>query len=325
MVRRSSFNQGFTLVELLVVIAIIGVLVALLLPAIQAAREAARRSQCSNNLKQLSLGVLNFESSLKCIPYNRTSDYPGWTPGWDKWGDAAGPGSRAWSWLASVLPYIEQGEISKQAGVPDTYFGQTKLVETTIATFLCPSDEIGSRGPIQGRSRYMRGVALIGLTNYDGVMGANFCWGEYANPRNPSEPGDCEPWLWGDGVLPIMGWANPIELRTITDGTTRTIMIGEQAFEEARATCALTTCYGLGYAWAHSVEASASASMPLNLPRPEESPDYQKHMGFSSRHPGGVDFALVDGSVRFFSEDISLGVQRAMATIKGDEQLVESN
>ena len=170
----------------------------------------------------------------------------------------------------------------------------------------------------------MKGVASVGLTNYDGVMGANFCWGEFANPRNPPQPGDCEPWLWGDGVLPVMGWAKPIELRKVIDGTSKTLMIGEQVYDELRASCALPSCYGLGYAWAHAVEASASASMPLNLPVPGETPDYQKHMGFSSKHPGGANFALIDGSVRYFREDLSLGVQRAMATIKGEEQLAET-
>src|SRR6185312_16882698 len=110
-----------TLVELLVVIAIIGILVALLLPAVQAARESARRSQCTNNLKQLGLGFLNFESSMKIVPFNRYSDYA--YP--NAWGTSTGPQTKAWSWIASILPYVEYNDLYAAAGVPNQTFSAT--------------------------------------------------------------------------------------------------------------------------------------------------------------------------------------------------------
>jgi prepilin-type N-terminal cleavage/methylation domain-containing protein/prepilin-type processing-associated H-X9-DG protein len=327
MLSKERSFKGFTLVELLVVIAIIGILVALLLPAIQAAREAARRAQCTNNLKQVALGVLNFESTKKYLPYNRASDYPQilqtLTPDWDKWGPPTGPLSKAWSWIASTLPYIEEGGLYEQGKIPDEVFFKSTAVDKSIANLFCPSDELKQVSPISPvKSLYMQGNKAVGLTNYDGVMGANFCWGEFANPRNPSKPGDCEPWLWGDGVLPIYSWINHIQLKHVTDGTTKTLMIGEKAYDELRASCSTNNCYGMGYSWAHSVEASASAAIPFNLPKPGEQPDFTRHMGFSSKHSGGLNFAFVDGSVQFIGE-ISIGVQRALATIKGQEQLSE--
>ncbi|MBA3480411.1 MAG: DUF1559 domain-containing protein [Pirellulales bacterium] len=325
MFRFNQKSNGFTLVELLVVIAIIGVLVALLLPAVQAAREAARRAQCANNLKQIGLGALNYESTMKHIPYNRYSD-PGYVDD-AKWGDPTGSGSRAWSWLASLLPYIEANNVYDQGGIPDALYRVSSAVGVNIPTLLCPTDEMVAFSPYsRARSRYMRGILLVGLTNYDGVLGANTCWGEWANPRAPrldSVPFDCEPWGFGDGALPVLGWLNPLKLSNITDGTSRTFLAGEQVWDEARGTCPTTQCYGLGFAWAHTIEATATAAIPPNEaiagPNSSTSPDFTIDNGFNSHHPGGVTFAYVDGSVQFISDTISLGLYRAMATIQGEE------
>jgi prepilin-type processing-associated H-X9-DG protein len=123
--------------------------------------------------------------------------------------------------------------------------------------------------------------------------------------------------------MPIMGWIDPVKLQHITDGTSKTFMIGEKVYDELRANCPTASCYGMGYSWAHSVEASATAAIPFNLPQPGETPDFTRDMGFSSKHPGGLNMALVDGSVRFIGE-ITIGVQRAMATIKGQEPLTDN-
>jgi prepilin-type N-terminal cleavage/methylation domain-containing protein len=330
-------HKAFTLVELLVVIAIIGVLVALLLPAVQAAREAARRSQCTNNLKQIGVAVHNYESATKEIPYNRYSDNYGAPAA--AWGRAiVNCGSqcestlpcRAWSWLASILPYLEQGTLYSQGGIPQTPLETSPVVGAVIPAFHCPSDLLAESNPLERTNTYyVRQLREIGLTNYDGVMGAQSNVPLFV-VDNVDAPGQNEPWANGNGVMAVLAWQNPLGFRNIEDGTSRTFMAGEQAFEPSRAACGdIGKCYGMGYSWAHSIEASATAAIQPNFavpgrPSPDPSVDtfpYRSQFGFNSMHPGGLSFVYVDGSVHFVNEDIDLGVYHAMATIKGGETL----
>jgi prepilin-type N-terminal cleavage/methylation domain-containing protein len=318
-------TRGFTLVELLVVIAIIGVLVALLLPAVQAAREAARRSQCTNNLRQMAIAVQNYEVANKVIPFNRFDGNYELQPS-TKWGDPTGPASKGWSWLASILPYLEQGSIFEQGDIPNSTFGSNPATGRVIETFECPSDELQNFNPMaRMTSLNMSGVLLAGLTNYDGVNGSNFGWGEFTNPRVNSEgiANPFDPWDNGDGMFPPQAWVAPLKFRNVADGLSNTLMAGEQAFVEARATCKVD-CPGMGYTWAHSVDATASAAFAPNYAAPGKVFDssirpFELYNGFYSSHPGGVVFALADASVQFVSEDISLGIYRAMGTIDGSE------
>ncbi|MCC6492526.1 MAG: DUF1559 domain-containing protein [Pirellulales bacterium] len=333
MLRLSSKRSGFTLVELLVVIAIIGVLVALLLPAVQAAREAARRSQCTNNLRQIGLGVHNYESAKKEIPYNRYSGNYGVPDSF--WGgpQVNGPGApcRAWSWLASILPYLEQAAIYQQGGIPTTPLGSTTAISTVIPMLECPSDELPDVNPLaRVNTWYVKGVRLVGLTNYDGVMGAQSNVPPFSNANAEGADRGNEPWFNGNGIMAIFAWQDPLGFRNVEDGTSRTLMAGEQAFEISRANCGVDgKCYGLGYTWAHSIEASATASIPPNYsvpgqpsldPTAEQFP-YRTQFGFNSMHPGGLNFVYADGSVQFIDESIELGVYRALATIRGGETL----
>ncbi|HEX6961101.1 MAG TPA: DUF1559 domain-containing protein [Lacipirellula sp.] len=327
-------KRGFTLVELLVVIAIIGVLVALLLPAVQSAREAARRSQCTNNLKQIGLGVLNYESSKKELPYNRYSGNYGVPDTF--WGVAqVGRGSplcRAWSWLSTILPHIEQAAIFDQADIPNSPIQGNPAIGAVIPTFQCPSDDLAANNPLyRSNTWYVFGVINAGMTNYDGVMGAQSDVPPFAND-NAEAPGQglTEPWLHGNGVMRIFAWQDPLGMENVEDGTSRTFLAGEQAFELSRASCWQEgKCYGLGYSWFHSVEASATAAIQPNFAvpgQPSLDPNvdtfpYRSQFGFNSMHPGGVHFVYVDGSVHFINEDIELGVYHAMATIRGGETL----
>jgi prepilin-type N-terminal cleavage/methylation domain-containing protein len=155
-------RTAFTLIELLVVIAIIGVLISLLLPAVQKIRESANRMTCRNNLKQLALAVHNYHQDQGFFPVN-TLDAVNWGYNWD---------GRNWSWLARILPYVEQEPLLRQANIPDNTLAQSQaLCATQIKLFLCPSDPLSSAGP--RTDAYNLAPSPVGQTNYKGVSGAN--------------------------------------------------------------------------------------------------------------------------------------------------------
>ncbi len=314
--RGTQERSGFTLIELLVVIAIIAILIALLLPAVQQAREAARRTQCRNNLKQLGLAVHNYADTYDSMfPINRYGDYAFSS----SWGSAY-EDSRSWSWFVSTMPYLDASPLYNQLNHENVALKDSLYLSRTIPCYLCPSDLLYGTGPKNERSHYLRTNPLVGMTNYKGVQGANFCWGDWANPGTGGH--GCEPWEDGDGILFPMNWARVVRLRDVTDGTSNTTMVGEQTYDPNGPG---DMRYGIGFAWAHSVEACAIANGPINARRPNGTPyasgDWQGMNGFRSRHTGGAHFCMADGSVRFMSENIALGVYRALATIKGGEVL----
>jgi prepilin-type N-terminal cleavage/methylation domain-containing protein/prepilin-type processing-associated H-X9-DG protein len=306
-------RRGFTLIELLVVIAIIAVLIGLLLPAVQKVREAAARISCSNNLKQLALAVHNYHDANHKFPTGRYGDY-------DNPSAFGGPfeDSTSWSWLTDVLPFIEQDNVGQQGGIPTTRLDRSSATAQTIKMFLCPSDQAGSRSPYPEKSHYMRTGIPVGLTNYKGVQGANFCWGPWLNPGTNGK--GCEPWFQGDGLIYPMVWEHPLNFNDVSDGTSNTFMMGEDVWDPDSPGPGR---FGQGFAWAQSVEACRTCAIPPNLTLqggpPIAADDWRQRHGFKSRHPGGLQFALADGSVRFVSNNIPLGLYRAMATIAGGE------
>jgi prepilin-type N-terminal cleavage/methylation domain-containing protein/prepilin-type processing-associated H-X9-DG protein len=210
-------DRGFTLIELLVVIAIIAVLIALLLPAVQSAREAARRAQCSNNMKQLGLALHNYLTSQDAVPHVYIRLYPpgSQTPGApsDGWGD--------WSPVSQMFPYLEQGPLYNTINFMwpnrNGAFPNTSVLGTRIASFLCPSSPI-AKGNIACN------VLIVSPgNNYFGSVGPSMNWQASQNP-----PGlfafDGNPRLNGNT------WQNAtpaISIRDISDGTSNTIAFGE--------------------------------------------------------------------------------------------------
>jgi len=211
-------GRGFTLIELLVVIAIIAVLIALLLPAVQSAREAARRAQCTNNLKQLGLALHNYLTSVDAVPHVYPLWY--WTSATANGGGSDGWG--AWSPQSMLFPYLEQSTLynainfrlsNRNSGVESN----SSLIGTRIQSFLCPSSPLA-----QGTVACCPNIKAPG-NNYFGSVGPSISYTSDANP-----PGlfyyDFNPPVYG---APWAPQSSPISLRDITDGTSNTIAFGE--------------------------------------------------------------------------------------------------
>jgi len=215
-----SRRRGFTLVELLTVIAIIGVLLSLLLPAIQSAREAARRANCRNNLRQVALALTHYYDANKQFP-----------PGKFLTKKDIGVNGKAWSWLAEVLPFIEEAPLHKQGRVGRVTLAESGILDRQISVYLCPSDP-DTREP-KSDAGDLDG-STVGQTNYQAVSGAN--WGADASQksddigtdwRNPGKNGSFDRLDRGDGILIRSNANSPRKLRQVTDGTSKTFLIDE--------------------------------------------------------------------------------------------------
>lgn len=323
---RSSTRPAFTLVELLVVIAIIGILVGLLLPAVQAAREAARRMQCSNNLKQLGLAFHNYESSTKSFPSNfalrNTSSNSNVFPN-------TGPGiaNSSRSWMQGVLPYIEQTNLYSQidfanglqprTAAATTPVGRNRLVaQTIVPSFLCPSDDSNEGGRLTGRSDLNETAAPAdawAVTSYKACAGSNWNQGlfRWTDPSGKNA-GNGDGLNRGNGVICSNqdNGNSTTKMGQISDGTSNTFIIGE----------AMPGWTSWNW-WYNSNAVTATCAIPLNrvLKVLKAPGDWGNNYSFASRHTGGGQFALGDGSVRFVSENIDTLIYRAQASISSGE------
>jgi prepilin-type N-terminal cleavage/methylation domain-containing protein len=214
-------RPGLTLVELLVVLAIIAILIGLLVPAVQKVREAANRTACTSNLRQLALAVHAYHDAERRLPYNQfLGPYKG------------GPDSTAWSWLARLLPYIEQNNLYAAGSIPRKTLRQSGVADRQLALLLCPSDPGSSSGPRLDAGN-LPGFAT-GQTNYKGVSGAN--WGDDLQGDGPNFPtdwrnrgsnGSFDGHSRGDGIFYRVDYTRRLRLEHIRDGASNTLLIGE--------------------------------------------------------------------------------------------------
>ena len=301
---QTQSKRAFTLVELLVVIAIVAILMALLLPAVQQAREAARRIQCRANLKQLGLAMHNYHDVHQMFPINTSFTHD------------VGPLSRTRSWLQGILPQIEQSVLSELIDPSDSIYASRLIADLSIPLFRCPSDTH------DGHMNLRADVPddwVLGVTNYKAVGGSNWGVGNFVHSEASGRfAGSTDGLNEGNGVI-CPGYLQPVvtRFRDITDGTSNTFAVGE------------TVAGWTKWAWWFSFNASTgTCAIPLNykpdgISDEDNITDWRNNYGFMSRHTGGASFALADGSVKFISQSIDLGVYRALATIQGGEVIGE--
>ncbi|WP_010585578.1 DUF1559 domain-containing protein [Schlesneria paludicola] len=356
--RAYRFRRGFTLIELLVVIAIIAVLIALLLPAVQQAREAARRTQCKNNMKQLGLALHNYLDVHGTFPIQyRLNNLPGVL--------------NQVSWIHNILPMIDQGNIYNSwdsnytwntgangvqadprigaGGVAAPAQGSNAwLLGRGLPALICPSETSPAVGGVSPGSRIINfNVAAtndmkIGITNYQGVLGSSWVsgtiqvtsgvWGtsRFCGPYDTLSatiqaqyPFRCPSGFMGRGND---GQGIPTRIRDITDGASNSLMLGETSFNQ-NALSAWFWFNGVLATTAFQLNRPAECAAGLGLPLAQGWnacwSDWPNQQGFSSQHVGGAHFSLCDGSSRFISQNIDLGLYRSLGTIQGGEVIGE--
>lgn len=333
--RISRSVEGFTLVELLVVIAIIGVLVALLLPAVQAAREAARRSQCQNRMRQLGIASQNFADVRKAFPPAN-----GKLSSAEQDRNSRGTGN--WGYLAFLTPYVEQDNLKNLLDPKFAYDRQAQdvrdfLDNTPIAEFKCPSfspfqpvntSDFGSGDPTETESGLATAYyAVLGanLDEYTGTALVPGCGrGNRLNEGSPYEMlensagnGRCHSNPNGEGKVATNGvitFDSKVDFRSITDGTSNTFIIGESAFGDPANMGTRPWWIGAATTWFYTAH---NLTHPLNSVTTKDVP--RNEISFGSDHPGGCHFTMADGSVQFVQEDIELETLWAFASREGSE------
>lgn len=343
---RQQLRLGFTLVELLVVIAIIGLLIALLLPAVQSVREAGRKTQCQNNLRQIGLAILSYANArarlpeATCYPFEKRGAF---NPDVSIYEQADGPGgrlvtARGGTWVVHVLPFIEQQSLHDQFDLtkPMRDAPNHDAAQTAVRAFICPSDVtispiLEKRGDSitnPGLSAY-RGnpdsslglwyPVSIGPTHPDGC--SDFCPPdqEYCcrgcgfGTRGLQADGQCNPSQYADSSAGMFSrFPVGYRLAEISDGMSKTLMAGETIPADSVYNGAFCINFPL-----------ASTTIPLNTMRSDggsgQSRLWPAATGFKSRHLGGAHFVLGSASVTFMSESIDYRVFNELGSRAGGE------
>ena len=332
---QKTMKRGFTLVELLVVIAIIGILIAMLLPAVQAAREAARRLQCSNQLKQMGVAALSHHDAHGHFPTN------GWGYIWIGDSNRGFGRNQPGGWMFNILPFMEQQQLHDvQIGKigPDLLAAGSTLISTPIATFNCPTRRASKPYPTQSWSSHFRSPNYASNTEYV----ARSCYagngGDYFtspatadgfSDQGPTNHAAGESAEWIAGLDKIEGLATGIffagsrvKIRDITDGTANTYLIGEKYLDAYH----YDTGNGSGdnenmymgdngdiVRWAHS-----------DYPPMRDLAGGSYYMMFGSAHPTGFNAVMCDGSVHMISYDIEYETHRCLHNRKDGQPVDKS-
>ena len=305
----SPARRAFTLIELLVVIAIIAVLVAILLPAVQQAREAARRTQCKNNLKQIGLAMANYEESFTCYP-----------PGWimleehgHHYEHSVHEGTNGFGWATHLLHYLDNAAVYHQMDPNVPISDPSQPAYPSLESYLCPSDTESNQNPFWTSVSEEDGSDIIDVpsASYVGVFGPediHECGEGHGHSHGHSHDAD----LVVDGQCKSTGpfyHNSSVKVRDVLDGLSNTLFVGERKMVESEE--AMST-------WVGVVPEGEEAFVRI-LGSTDHSPNFGHSEDFSSHHPGGAQFVLGDGAVRFVSEAIDTPSYQAMGTIRGGE------
>ncbi len=302
-------RKAFTLIELLVVIAIIGILIGLLLPAVQKVRDAAARLQCTNNLKQIGLAMMNYESTYRMFPagYLDNLSINPMNPAATSNPDPV----IGWGWGTLILPYLEQEPLFKSINVNSIAMnnnsaGAVAFRKTVIKGFLCPSDDTG--------------------LNTFTINGFELAKGSYAGVNGQGELADFDS-AFGLGML-LRG--RGVSISEVTDGLSNTLFVGERSSKSAKQAVGMLPgiCTWVGALPGGDLDGESPALYILghtgditdphkpNTPQPD---GFYHAEDFTSKHSGGVNFLFGDGSVRFITDSINGQTWAKLGTRAGGE------